>query len=52
MLLATDDIGMGILLDPELALSVPADTSLYGGPELPTDFSQCYNGWADAVSPA
>ncbi|CAN8100388.1 unnamed protein product [Discula destructiva] len=49
MLLATDVVGMRILMDPDLAYSVPADTPPWGGPELPTGFSQCYNSYAHAV---
>lgn len=50
MLLATDQTGMRILLDPELAYSVPLDTKPWGGPELPVGYSICYAGYAEAVS--
>lgn len=49
MLLATDQEGMRILMDPELAFSVPLDTPPWGGPELPTGFSFCYTEYAHAV---
>lgn len=50
MVLATDDIGMGILLDPELAYSVPFDSWPHGGAEDPVGFSQCYSEYTKAVS--
>lgn len=50
MLLATDQIGMKILLDPALAYSVPLDTPPWGGAELPVGYSVCYSNYAQAVS--
>lgn len=50
MLLATDHIGMKILLDPDLAYSVPLDTPPWGGPELPVGYSICYADYGKAVS--
>lgn len=50
MFLATDSVGMGILLDPDLAYSVPMDTWPWGGPELPTGYSVCYADYGQAVS--
>lgn len=49
MLLATDQEGMRILMDPNLAYSVPLDTPPWGGPELPTGFSVCYKEFNHAV---
>lgn len=50
MLLATDYTGMRILLDPSLAYSVPLNTWPWGGPELPTGYSVCYEDYGQAVS--
>lgn len=50
MLLATDQIGMKILLDPELAYSVPLATPPWGDADLPTGYSVCYSNYAQAVS--
>lgn len=49
MLLATDQEGMRILMDPNLAFSVPLDTSPWGGAELPTGFTVCYSEFLHAV---
>ncbi|KUI56767.1 hypothetical protein VP1G_04138 [Cytospora mali] len=48
MLLATDDIGMGILLDPNLALSASAD-DFYGTAKDPVGFSSCFTTMKKAV---
>lgn len=48
MLLATDDVGMSILLDPALALSAPAD-DFYGTAQDPVGFSPCYTTMKKAV---
>ncbi|KAF3765025.1 hypothetical protein M406DRAFT_356769 [Cryphonectria parasitica EP155] len=49
MLLATDRVGMKILLDPTYAYSVPLDTPPWGGAELPVGYSVCYSDYAQAV---
>ncbi|PSR88577.1 hypothetical protein BD289DRAFT_482077 [Coniella lustricola] len=49
MLLATDRVGMEILLDPLYAGSVPLDTPPWGGAEIPVGYSVCYNNYAEAV---
>lgn len=49
MLLATDQEGMRVLMDPNLAFSVPLDTPPWGGAELPTGFSVCYTEYSHAV---
>ncbi len=41
MLFATDDVGMGILLDPTLANSASID-DFWGTKEDPVGFTQCY----------
>lgn len=48
MLLATDDIGMSILLDPDLALSASAN-DFYGSSEDPVGFSSCFTTMKKAV---
>lgn len=50
MLLATDQIGMQILLDPALAHSVPLDTPPWGAPEDPVGYSVCYENYGQAAS--
>lgn len=50
MLLATDQIGMSILLDPALAYSVPASDPPHGTFYDPVGFSQCYSDFNKAVS--
>lgn len=48
MLLATDDVGMSILLDPGLALSASAD-DFYGTSLDPVGFSACFTTMKKAV---
>lgn len=48
MLLATDDVGMAILLDPALALSASAD-DFYGTARDPVGFSSCFATMKKAV---
>ncbi|KAI3401043.1 hypothetical protein diail_752 [Diaporthe ilicicola] len=48
MLFATDDVGMSILLDPELALSASAD-DFWGTSEDPVGFSPCFSTLKKAV---
>ncbi|ROW11836.1 hypothetical protein VPNG_04927 [Cytospora leucostoma] len=49
MLLATDHIGMSILLDPALAYSVPASDPPHGTFYDPVGFSKCYSDFNKAV---
>ncbi|KAK7734019.1 hypothetical protein SLS53_008014 [Cytospora paraplurivora] len=49
MLLATDHIGMSILLDPTLAYSVPASDPPHGTFYDPVGFSKCYSDFNKAV---
>lgn len=48
MLLATDDVGMSILLDPALALSASVD-DFYGRKEDPVGFTPCFASLTKAV---
>jgi hypothetical protein len=48
MLLATDSIGMGILLNPSLADSVSHD-DFFGSASDPTGFTPCYNSMRQAI---
>ncbi|KAH0439388.1 hypothetical protein CcaCcLH18_02865 [Colletotrichum camelliae] len=48
MILATDDVGMGILLDPAFALSASQDDE-FGSKETPVGLSGCYADWNAAV---
>lgn len=48
MLLATDDVGMSILLDPELALSASVD-DFYGSKSDPVGLSPCMTSLKKAV---
>ncbi|KAF4922371.1 hypothetical protein CGCVW01_v005345 [Colletotrichum viniferum] len=48
MILATDDVGMGILLDPAFALSASQDDE-FGSKENPVGLSGCYGDWNAAV---
>lgn len=48
MLLATDDVGMSILLDPDLALSASVD-DFYGTSKDPVGFSPCFTTMKKAV---
>lgn len=50
MLFATDQIGMSILMDPNLAHSVMFDSQPYGSYEDPVGFSACYPDYTKAVS--
>lgn len=50
MLFATDQIGMSILIDPNLAHTVAFDSQPYGGYEDPVGFSACYPDYTKAVS--
>ncbi|ROW04759.1 hypothetical protein VMCG_04734 [Cytospora schulzeri] len=49
MLLATDHIGMSILLDPALAFSVPNDDPPHGTVDDPVGYSRCYEQFDQAV---
>lgn len=51
MMLATDYIGMSILLDPALAFSVPSDDPPHGTVDDPVGYSRCYEQFNQAVSP-
>jgi hypothetical protein len=48
MLLATDDVGMSVLLDPELSLSASVD-DFYGTSQDPVGFSTCFSTLHKAV---
>ncbi|KAL2288841.1 hypothetical protein FJTKL_03493 [Diaporthe vaccinii] len=48
MLLATDDVGMSVLLDPALALSASVD-DFYGTSQDPVGFSPCFSTLHKAV---
>lgn len=48
MLLATDDVGMAILLDPEIALSASVD-DFYGSRADPVGFTPCFASLKKAV---
>lgn len=48
MLLATDDVGMSVLLDPALALSASVD-DFYGTSKDPVGFSPCFSTLHKAV---
>ncbi|KUJ18928.1 uncharacterized protein LY89DRAFT_581954, partial [Mollisia scopiformis] len=48
MLLATDDIGMGILLSPSLADSVEVN-DVFGSASDPTGFTPCYAAMGQAI---
>ncbi|OLN96078.1 hypothetical protein CCHL11_03302, partial [Colletotrichum chlorophyti] len=48
MILATDDVGMSILLDPTLATTSSQDDR-FGSKDDPVGFSGCYNDWNAAV---
>lgn len=50
MLLATDYIGMSILMDPALAFSVPNDDPPHGTADDPVGYTRCYNDFNKAVS--
>ncbi|KUI64230.1 hypothetical protein VM1G_10987 [Cytospora mali] len=49
MLLATDHIGMSILLDPGLAFSVPNNDPPHGTVDDPVGYSRCYADFNQAV---
>ncbi|KAL0939749.1 uncharacterized protein CTRU02_206359 [Colletotrichum truncatum] len=48
MIFATDDIGMGILLDPTIATSASEDDP-FGSKDAPVGLSGCYADWNAAV---
>ncbi|WYZ34071.1 hypothetical protein EsH8_I_000347 [Colletotrichum jinshuiense] len=48
MIFATDDVGMGILLDPELATTA-SEEDRYGSKDSPVGLSGCYADWNAAV---
>ncbi|KAK5655086.1 hypothetical protein OQA88_5985 [Cercophora sp. LCS_1] len=48
MIFATDDVGMGILLDPSRATSASVDDD-FGTHNDPVGLSHCYAGWKEAV---
>lgn len=48
MLLATDDIGMAILLDPKLAKSTAIDDH-YGSKDDPVGFTPCFSSLMKAI---
>ena len=49
MMLATDDIGMSILMNPALAYSVPNNDPPHGNEDDPVGFSKCYHEFNKAV---
>ncbi|KAK6221260.1 hypothetical protein QIS74_04828 [Colletotrichum tabaci] len=48
MILATDKVGMGLLLDPKAALAA-STPDIYGGADDPVGLSGCYDSWKKAV---
>ncbi|KAJ0331887.1 hypothetical protein COL5a_002557 [Colletotrichum fioriniae] len=48
MIFATDDVGMGILLDPTVATSASEDDR-FGSKDAPVGLSGCYADWNAAV---